>query len=454
MTKKDPKRFVILIEGVEPLTDSVGNVYTFKTSKDAQDFIDYEEIENAEVARRDIDFKDTNKYGKIAEWIISQDVATGIKSEDIKEIADFIFGMNLTPKEIKLVKDELLSRKYFNIKDAKDKKFRDNYYGNVPESILRKSKDFILKRLFRELDEEKAKPLSIDKENNIADIKSKITSRVKEIKNVPNDIHDSKDNCKYIVYLNGEPYYTAHSEDEANRIESEIYSNTDQDFENYYGPYPDVRIKKICDAKVKDSKPEDIKDLYNEGLYVEDIHDILDRIYPEYKNTESLDEVPDRIWNKVYDILGDRLLRNYKENPNDVLTKAIELFNLKDAKIKDTNKNFEFEYRDNYNNKETFQSLKSLKKHIKDFTEFAKSEDMDYSWSVEVWSSNGNAYFDSNENSIKDIENFINSNTNVKDAKLTRKQKLWYGEELEKFIHPQYLRRNYQLKRIKRRKTK
>lgn len=56
---------------------------------------------------------------------------------------------------------------------------------------LKKSKDFVLKRLFKELEEEKAKPMSIEQENNIARIKSDIRKRVKEIKHVPNDIYDA-----------------------------------------------------------------------------------------------------------------------------------------------------------------------------------------------------------------------------------------------------------------------
>lgn len=50
-------------------------------------------------------------------------------------------------------------------------------------------------------------------------------------------------------------------------------------------------------------------------------------------------------------------------------------------------------------------------------------------------------------------EHFIRLDySNIKDSKLTRKQKIWYGEELENLIYPQYLRRNYQKRKTRRRK--
>lgn len=50
-------------------------------------------------------------------------------------------------------------------------------------------------------------------------------------------------------------------------------------------------------------------------------------------------------------------------------------------------------------------------------------------------------------------EHFIRlDDSNIKDSKLTRKQKIWYGEELENLIYPQYLRRNYQKRKTRRRK--
>lgn len=70
---------------------------------------------------------------------------------------------------------------------------------------------------------------------------------LKECKRLEENLKEEKD-CEYRIYLNGEWYYTAHSEDEANRIESELYSasNTEDDFQSYYGSYPDIEIKKVC----------------------------------------------------------------------------------------------------------------------------------------------------------------------------------------------------------------
>ena len=70
---------------------------------------------------------------------------------------------------------------------------QDDYYGNIEESKLRQSKDFKLKEYFNELDRLKQLPMSINKENSVHEIKNKIIARVKELKNVSNDIYDDSD---------------------------------------------------------------------------------------------------------------------------------------------------------------------------------------------------------------------------------------------------------------------
>lgn len=82
---------------------------------------------------------------------------------------------------------------------------------------------------------------------------------------------------KYIVYLNGEPYYTAKSYDEAMRIESQLYSasDTEDDFQSYYGSYPDVEIRKVRDSKFKDSKLTRKQKIW----YGEELENL---IYPQY----------------------------------------------------------------------------------------------------------------------------------------------------------------------------
>lgn len=68
----------------------------------------------------------------------------------------------------------------------------DQFFGGITESKLRQSKDFKLKELFKELDELKKLPISVKKENDIHNIKFEIEKRVKQIKNLPNDIQDEE----------------------------------------------------------------------------------------------------------------------------------------------------------------------------------------------------------------------------------------------------------------------
>lgn len=47
-----------------------------------------------------------------------------------------------------------------------------------------------------------------------------------------------------------------------------------------------------------------------------------------------------------------------------------------------------------------------------------------------------------------------NNSKKIGDMKLTRKQKIWYAEQLEKSVDPKFLRRNYRVKKIKGRRKK
>lgn len=167
---------------------------------------------------------------------------------------------------------------------------------------------------------------------------------------------------KYIVYLNGEPYYTAKSYDEAMRIESQLYSasDTEDDFQAYYGNYPDVEIRKVRDSKIKDAKPI----LWGAKAY--DVEKECWRGFCKYIDTESGEEASKILENEVpFPYSKYRFLGSYNRLP----------------------------------------------------------------------------------------EHFIRlDDSNIKDSKLTRKQKIWYGEELENLIYPQYLRRNYQKRKTRRRK--
>ena len=77
-------------------------------------------------------------------------------------------------------------------------------------------------------------------------------NRIKKPYYLTEDSKSMNDSIKYCVYLNGEPYVTCDTEDEAYQIEAQIYaaSNTEEDFQEYYGHYPEVEIKAI---KVADS---------------------------------------------------------------------------------------------------------------------------------------------------------------------------------------------------------
>lgn len=90
-----------------------------------------------------------------------------------------------------------------------------------------------------------------------------VNESINNILNKANDPYflteDSKpmnDSIKYVVFLNGEPYVTCDTEDEAYEVETRLYaaSNTEEDFQEYYGNYPDVEIKTLSvnDSKVND----------------------------------------------------------------------------------------------------------------------------------------------------------------------------------------------------------
>ena len=72
---------------------------------------------------------------------------------------------------------------------------------------------------------------------------------------------------------------------------------------------------------------------------------------------------------------------------------------------------------------------------------------------------------DTNVDTIKDIGKYIfNKDLSTKDiseikymlndSKLTRKQKIWYAENLSEFIEPRLLRRNYIIKNKKQKRRK
>ena len=110
---------------------------------------------------------------------LAQEMLANASSDKEKEllqglITDIKFELNSQQFEDKLVESS-------SLQDA-IKKVKDNFYGGIKESILRQSNDFILKRLFAELDDLKKQPISIKKENDIYDVKQQLEARVKQIK--------------------------------------------------------------------------------------------------------------------------------------------------------------------------------------------------------------------------------------------------------------------------------
>lgn len=127
--------------------------------------------------------------------------------EDIINSADPSIREELRRRGDKIIRD---LKSQFGINDS----VKDNFYYKVDESRLRASKDFKLKEYFKDLDEAKRKPISIDKENEIHDIKEKIEKRVRELEKVPNDIFDSIKDATYTIQQhNGKWYYEIKEDD-------------------------------------------------------------------------------------------------------------------------------------------------------------------------------------------------------------------------------------------------
>ena len=151
-------------------------------------------------------------YCKIADWIVSQNIDKSVNSTDIKEIADYIFNVKLKSTGVLKVK-ECLKEKGIAVKDSncvikrgdKVKIPNKDVYGTVLKvagdvaTVEYETKGGITRKDYYYLNE------LCNKDFKDAKIKDE----------------------KYIVYLNGEPYYTAKSYDEAMRIESQLYSASD-----------------------------------------------------------------------------------------------------------------------------------------------------------------------------------------------------------------------------------
>lgn len=114
--------------------------------------------------------------------------ATIISRDNMRNVINYLKSHNALRDskkyEISYVKDSIEHIHVVKANSLQDaiKKVKDNFYGGIKESILRKSNDFILKRLFAELDDLKKKPISIKKENDIYDVKQQLEARVKQIK--------------------------------------------------------------------------------------------------------------------------------------------------------------------------------------------------------------------------------------------------------------------------------
>ena len=387
-------------------------------------------------------------YCKIAEWIVSQNIDRAVNSTDIKEIADYVFNTQLKSTGVLKVK-ECLREKGVTVKDSKIK------------------------------DE------------------------------------------KYIVYLNGEPYYTAKSYDEAMRIESQLYSasDTEDDFQSYYGSYPDVEIRELKDCRFKDAlkvKQFRIVEVDKKTKEVIAIHPwidltnltssnilIIENERNRYRNLSNhpgeisykveyqwKDGTPIRdskfkdskptLWGaKAYDVEKEcwvgfckyidtesgkeaskilenevpfpyskyRFLGSYYKLPEHFI--KLDDCEFKDSKLKDAKpEDYDLEFIVEFNTHSPIHcdTVKDVEDYIKEGKKLGHKL-----VKIKIYSSNGST----SVNSLREFKEFIEDykeQMSLKDSKLTRKQKIWYGEELENLIYPQYLRRNYQKRKTRRRK--
>lgn len=188
------------------------------------------------------------------------------------------------------------------------------------------------------------------------------------------------------------------------------------------------------------------------GLYV-DIEEVTPEssLWEDSKYSKKVKDSP-----KIYKIDGVEYILskdgygNYKLDEKktgdrvadwDSYSDAIKDINkwIKQNKITDSKKvkdsDYEFEYQDSYNNKDTFYNFKDLKKEVEESEKVAKKENLYFSWAVKVWASNGNAYFDSADgDTLKDVENFIKNASKYKDSKKVKDSYEGNLEALEEFL--------------------
>lgn len=122
--------------------------------------------------------------------------------------------------------------------------------------------------------------------------------KLKEDLTQPVEAKDSKfrdSKIKYIVVVNGERYASFDNYEDAVQCENSFYSSMDEDAENYYGSYPDVRIIKedAYGRRIRDAKPESletwIKDWINQFLDNDDeITDEYLKSFRKIKNDKAL----------------------------------------------------------------------------------------------------------------------------------------------------------------------
>lgn len=124
-----------------------------------------------------------------SEEAFDKNIATEIKSgKDPKQAAAIAYSIkrkNDSKKyEVSYVDGDVEHIHIVRAKDLKDaiNNFKDGFYGGIEESKLRASHDFILKRLFAELDNLKKQPSSVKQENEYYDIKQQIEARAKQIR--------------------------------------------------------------------------------------------------------------------------------------------------------------------------------------------------------------------------------------------------------------------------------
>lgn len=388
------------------------------------------------------------KYEKIARWIANQNVNRTPNDEDIKEIAEMMFGEKLTKTGIRYVKEELskidtepkriTDSGLFNRIQEETNNFTESYTGKIIVTGRELTEAVrILQKYYVDVEWRKLPEIKP------AHPSGKQIPQYEVCGDVRKTIKDSKKLYWDLEY---------------DRVVSEEY------IEKLYNKM--IRLNLIDPDKksyeeFKESAFDEITDDKKAHYGIRDVK--KNETPKEFMKRENKEKTT------KYEVVWDR----DEDEENDFVVNMETFKTLEEAKK--YKKQLEAKGKNGVQIYETWLGLRRRSRKLIDNTE-VKYEDGKlntyecsvYSGNIElecfdvqaknITSAKNKAYRISKNLRGGDCKLFItqypedwDGKTNeLKDASLTHKQKLWYGEELEKFIHPQYLRRNYQLKRTKK----